>query len=78
LVSGSGRQAGGYMEIAEAPEGDGAVLIIEADGKATPTATDEESESEEKGEVRIKRDVVSGIYGKREKEGKVAKATQKG
>ncbi|MCP4152255.1 MAG: hypothetical protein GY757_31245 [bacterium] len=49
------------MEIAEAPEGDGVVLIIEVDGKATPTATDEESESEEKKEERIKRDVVSGI-----------------
>ncbi len=61
LVSGLGRQAGGYMEIAVAPEGDGVVLIIEVDGKATPTATDEESESEEKKEERIKRDVVSGI-----------------
>ncbi|MDM8556930.1 hypothetical protein QUF75_19560 [Desulfococcaceae bacterium HSG7] len=72
-VSGSGREAGGYMEAAEAPEGDSDVLIIEADGKATPTATDEESESVEKEEVRIKRDVVSGIEEKtkgREKSGK--------
>ncbi len=36
------------MEAAEAPEGDGEVLIIEADGKATPTATDEELEKRRK------------------------------
>jgi len=49
------------MEVAEAPEGDSDVLIIEADGKATPTATDEELEERGKKEARIKRDVVSGI-----------------
>ncbi len=42
LVLGVGRNASGYMEVIEAPEGDGEVLIIEVDGKATPTATDEE------------------------------------
>ncbi len=61
LVSGSGRQAGEYMEAAEAPEGDSAVLIIEADGKATPAATKEESESEVKKEERIKRAVANDI-----------------
>jgi len=71
-VSGLGREAGGYMEVAVAPEGDGEVLIIEADGKATPTATDEESESEEEKEERIKRvaasDIAAGKKG-REKSG---------
>ncbi len=61
LVSGSGRQAGEYMEAAEAPEGDSEVLIIEADGKATPTATKEESESEVKKEERIKKVVANDI-----------------
>jgi len=40
LVSGLGREAWGYMEVAEGPENDGVVLIIEADGKATLTATE--------------------------------------
>ncbi|MDM8544820.1 hypothetical protein QUF90_27450 [Desulfococcaceae bacterium HSG9] len=47
-VSGLGREAGGYMEVSEVPEGDGEVLIIEADGKATLTATDEELEKRRK------------------------------
>jgi len=42
LVLGIGRDAGEYMEVVEPPEGDGEVLIIECDGKATPTATEEE------------------------------------
>jgi len=42
LVLGIGRDAGEYMEVAEPPEGDGEVLIIECDGRATPTATEEE------------------------------------
>lgn len=42
LVLGIGRDAGKYMEVVEPPEGDGDVLIIECDGKATPTATEEE------------------------------------
>lgn len=40
LVLGIGRDAGAYMEIVAAPEGDGEVLVFEVDGKATPTATD--------------------------------------
>jgi hypothetical protein len=39
LVLGLGREAGAYMEVVEPPEGDGEVLVIEIDGKATPTAT---------------------------------------
>lgn len=39
LVLGLGREAGAYMEVIEPPEGDGEVLVIEIDGKATPTAT---------------------------------------
>ena len=42
LVIGLGRQASAYMEVAHCSEGDGEVLIIECDGKATPTATEEE------------------------------------
>jgi len=42
LVLGLGREAGAYMEQIEPPEGDGEVLIIECDGKATPTATKKE------------------------------------
>ena len=42
LVIGLGRQASAYMEVAHCVEGDGEVLIIECDGKATPTATEEE------------------------------------
>ncbi len=61
MVLGLGRQAGGFMEAAAAPEGDSVVLIIEADGKATPTATDEESESEEKKVERKKKDAANDI-----------------
>jgi hypothetical protein len=42
LVLGIGRDAGAYMEIVAAPEDDGEVLVLEFDGKATPTATEEE------------------------------------
>lgn len=42
LVLGLGREASGYMELADPLEGDGEVLVIECDGKATPTATKEE------------------------------------
>jgi hypothetical protein len=39
LILGLGREAGAYMEVFDPPEGDGEVLVIEIDGKATPTAT---------------------------------------
>jgi hypothetical protein len=39
LVLGLGREAAAYVETAPAPQGDFDVLIIEIDGKATPTAT---------------------------------------
>lgn len=42
FVLGLGKYAGEYMETAPPPKGDGEVLVIEIDGKATPTATDEE------------------------------------
>ena len=42
LVLGLGREASAYVELVDPPEGDGEVLIIECDGKATPTATEEE------------------------------------
>lgn len=42
LVLGMGRDTIAYMEHLDAPEGDGDILVIEVDGKATPTATDEE------------------------------------
>jgi len=42
LVLGIGREAGAYMETIGPLEGDGEVLVTELDGKATPTATEEE------------------------------------
>lgn len=39
---GLGRSAHLYLSTASVPEGDGEVLVIECDGKAIPTATDEE------------------------------------
>ena len=44
LVLGMGRDSTLYMEQAEAPKNDGEVLVIEVDGKATPTARKEELE----------------------------------
>jgi hypothetical protein len=44
LVLGLGRKAGEYMETYSPPEGDGEILVIEIDGKATPTATEQELE----------------------------------
>ena len=42
LVLGLGRQASAYMEEALPPEEEGEVLVIEVDGKATPTVTEAE------------------------------------
>lgn len=42
MVLGLGRQSGAWFESAPAPEGDGEVLIIQIDSKATPTATQAE------------------------------------
>lgn len=42
FVLGLGRYADGYMMNSPSPEGDGEILVIEVDGKATPTARDEE------------------------------------
>ena len=42
LVLGLGRHAAPYMVAAPAPEDEGEVLIIEVDGKCTPTATEAE------------------------------------
>jgi len=44
MVLGLGRHTGAWFEAAPAPEGDGDVLVIQIDSKATPTATDEELE----------------------------------
>ena len=44
MVLGLGRHTGDWFEAAPAPEGDGEVLVIQIDSKATPTATDEELE----------------------------------
>ena len=43
-VLGLGRQTSDWFASAPAPEGDGEVLVIQIDSKATPTATDEELE----------------------------------
>jgi hypothetical protein len=42
LIIGMGKDSGAYMEHAQVPTDDGEVLIIEVDGKATPTATEAE------------------------------------
>jgi hypothetical protein len=44
MVLGLGRHTGAWFEAAPAPEGDGEVLVIQVDSKATPTATLEELE----------------------------------
>jgi hypothetical protein len=44
MVLGLGRHTGAWFEAAPAPEGDGEVLVVQVDSKATPTATDEELE----------------------------------
>jgi hypothetical protein len=44
MVLGLGRHTSAWFEAAPAPAGDGEVLIIQIDSKATPTATDEELE----------------------------------
>ena len=44
MVLGLGRHTGDWFEAAPAPEGDGEVLVIQIDSKATPTATEEELE----------------------------------
>ena len=70
LVSGSGRQAGEYMEAAVAPEGDSEVLIIEADGKATPTATKEELEKRSEKRGKNKKGFCQRHRGKAKRKGK--------
>jgi hypothetical protein len=42
LVLGIGRDASAYMEVVAPPQNDGEILIIQSDGKATPTATEKE------------------------------------
>jgi hypothetical protein len=42
LIIGMGKDSGAYMEHAHAPTDDGDILILEVDGKATPTATEDE------------------------------------
>lgn len=44
MVLGLGRHTAAWFESAPAPPGDGEVLVIQIDSKATPTATDEELE----------------------------------
>ena len=42
LIIGMGKDNVAYMEEAQAPTDDGEIFIIEVDGKATPTATEDE------------------------------------
>lgn len=44
MVLGLGRHTAAWFEHAPAPDGDGEVLVIQIDGKATPTATEAELE----------------------------------
>ncbi len=78
LVSGLGREAGGYMEVAVAPEGDGDVLIIEADGKAKPTAKDEELAKRRKKRGKNKKGCCQRHRSKNERKGKKRKRRKKG
>jgi len=78
LVSGLGREASGYMEAAVAPEGDGEVLIIEVDGKATPTATDEELAKRRKKRGWNKKGCCQRHRGKEKRRGKWRKRRKKG
>ena len=41
-IMGMGKDSVAYMEHAQAPTDDGDILVIEVDGKATPTATEAE------------------------------------
>ena len=70
LVLGLGRLASGYMEVAVAPEGDGEVIIIEVDGKATPTATEEELEKRRKKRGKNKKGCCQRHRGKEKRKGK--------
>ena len=78
LVLGLGREASGYMEVAEAPEGDGEVLIIEVDGKATPTATDEELEKRRKKRGKNEKGCCQRHRGKKKRNEKKRKRRKKG
>jgi len=78
LVLGLGREAGGYMEAAEVPEGDGVVLIIESDGKATPTAADEELEKRSEKRGKNNKGCCQRHRGKEKRKGKKRKRRKKG
>ena len=78
LVLGLGREASNYMEVAEAPENDGEVLIIEADGKATPTATEEELEKRRQKRGKQKKGCCQQHRGKQKRKGKKRKRRKKG
>ncbi len=78
LVLGLGGKAGGYMEVAVAPEGDSEVLIIEADGKATPTATDEESAKRRIKRGKNKKGCCQRHRGKEKRKGKKRWRRKKG
>ncbi len=78
LVLGLGRHAGGYMEVAVAPEGDGVVLIIEVDGKAKPTATDEELEKRRKKRGKNKKGCSQRHRGWQKRKGKKRWRRKKG
>src|SRR5881275_593219 len=42
LIIGMGKESGAYMDQSSPPSDDGDILVIEVDGKATPTATEAE------------------------------------
>ena len=66
------------MEVAVAPEGDSDVLIIEADGKATLTAKDEESAKRGKKRGENKKGCCRRHRNKNERKGKKRKRRWKG
>lgn len=77
LVLGLGREAGAYMENIKTLEGDGEVLVIECDGKATPTATDEELKNEEVNEKIERRPAASVTGGKKNVKNLIAGVVKK-
>jgi hypothetical protein len=78
LVLGVGREAAPYMETVTPPDGDGEVLIIEVDGKATPTATDAELTKRRTERKKKKTSCCQRHRGKEKRKGHSRKRRKKG
>lgn len=78
LVLGIGREAGPYMETVDPPDGEGEVLVIEPDGKATPTATEEELAKRRTKRDKNKKSCCQRHRGKEKRKGYKRKRRKKG